>query len=262
MANGNGSSPADGRIVQVVGAVVDVEFPAEHLPEIRYALEVVAADQDESAARLVLEVQQHLSGAVVRTVAMDTTDGLRRGQRVIDTGAPITVPVGEATLGRIFNVLGRPVDGRGPVAADEHYPIHRPAPAFTDQVTRTEVFETGIKVVDLIAPFSKGGKTGVFGGAGVGKTIINPGVDLVPGARARRLLGVRRGGGAHPRGHATVRRDAGGGRDRQAVHGVRADERVARRALAGGADRGSPWQSTSAIRAATCCCSSTMYFAS
>ena len=172
MANENGSGPADGRIVQVVGAVVDVEFPADHLPEIRHALEVVSADRDESAGNLVLEVQQHVSGAVVRTVAMDTTDGLRRGQRVVNTGAPITVPVGEATLGRIFNVVGRPVDERGPVEADEHYPIHRPAPAFTDQVTRTEVFETGLKVVDLIAPFTKGGKTGVFGGAGVGKTII------------------------------------------------------------------------------------------
>ena len=172
MADGNGSNPTDGRIVQVVGAVVDVEFPSDHLPEIRFALDVVSADRDESAGSLVLEVQQHLSGSVVRTVAMDTTDGLRRGQRVINTGAPITVPVGEATLGRIFNVLGRPVDERGPVEAEEHYPIHRPAPAFTDQVTRTEMFETGVKVVDLIAPFTKGGKTGVFGGAGVGKTVI------------------------------------------------------------------------------------------
>ena len=180
MATENGFSPTDGRIVQVVGAVVDVQFTAEHLPEIHHALEVAAADAadgaadaaSEDAAPLVLEVQQHLSGAVVRTVAMDATDGLRRGQRVRNTGAPITVPVGEATLGRIFNVTGRPVDQRGPVDAEEHYPIHRPAPAFTDQVTRTEVFETGIKVVDLIAPFTRGGKTGVFGGAGVGKTII------------------------------------------------------------------------------------------
>ena len=180
MATENGFSPTDGRIVQVVGAVVDVQFTAEHLPEIHHALEVAAADAAdgaadaaaEDAAPLVLEVQQHLSGAVVRTVAMDATDGLRRGQRVRNTGAPITVPVGEATLGRIFNVTGRPVDQRGPVDAEEHYPIHRPAPAFTDQVTRTEVFETGIKVVDLIAPFTRGGKTGVFGGAGVGKTII------------------------------------------------------------------------------------------
>ncbi len=174
MADGNGDRPGgagleEGRIVQVVGAVVDVEFSPDHLPEIHYALRVVGR---EEAASLVLEVQQHLSGAVVRTVAMDTTDGLRRGQRVLNTGAPITVPVGEATLGRIFNVVGQPVDDRGPVEAHEHYPIHRPAPAFTDQVTRTEVFETGIKVIDLIAPFTEGGKTGVFGGAGVGKTII------------------------------------------------------------------------------------------
>ena len=174
MAQGNGdqpaaANPADGRIVQVVGAVVDVQFTPEQLPGIYFALEVVGQDDAEN---LVLEVQQHLSGAVVRSVAMDTTDGLRRGQRVLNTGAPITVPVGEATLGRIFNVLGQPVDNRGPVAAVEHYPIHRPAPVFTDQVTRTEVFETGVKVIDLIAPFTKGGKTGVFGGAGVGKTII------------------------------------------------------------------------------------------
>ena len=174
MAQGNGdqpaaANPADGRIVQVVGAVVDVEFTPEQLPGIYFALEVVGHDDAEN---LVLEVQQHLSGAVVRSVAMDTTDGLRRGQRVLNTGAPITVPVGEATLGRIFNVLGQPVDNRGPVAAGERYPIHRPAPEFTDQVTRTEVFETGVKVIDLIAPFTKGGKTGVFGGAGVGKTII------------------------------------------------------------------------------------------
>ena len=155
--------------MQVVGAVVDVEFTPEQLPGIYFALEVVGHDDAEN---LVLEVQQHLSGAVVRSVAMDTTDGLRRGQRVLNTGAPITVPVGEATLGRIFNVLGQPVDNRGPVAAGERYPIHRPAPEFTDQVTRTEVFETGVKVIDLIAPFTKGGKTGVFGGAGVGKTII------------------------------------------------------------------------------------------
>ena len=182
MANENGgrpdaaevANPTDGRIVQVVGAVVDVEFPAAHLPAIRYALKVVAQGDASPAdtGSLILEVQQHLSGAVVRTVAMDTTDGLRRGQRVVNTGAPITVPVGEATLGRIFNVVGEPVDNRGAVAASEHYPIHRPAPLFTDQVTRTEVFETGLKVIDLIAPFTKGGKTGVFGGAGTGKTII------------------------------------------------------------------------------------------
>ena len=171
----NGSQ-IKGKIVQVVGAVVDVEFPSGQLPEIQHAITVASA-ADVSAGRdggegMVLEVQQHISGSVVRTIAMESTDGLRRGQRATATGAPITVPVGEATLGRIFNVTGRPIDERGAVAADTSYPIHRRPPEFTEQVTRTEVFETGIKVVDLIAPFTKGGKTGVFGGAGVGKTII------------------------------------------------------------------------------------------
>ncbi|MBN1992186.1 MAG: F0F1 ATP synthase subunit beta [Anaerolineae bacterium] len=157
-----------GRVVQVLGAVVDVEFPPEQLPEIYYALEVERENQEP----LVLEVQQHRSDDIVRTIAMDATDGLRRGQTVIDTGGPITVPVGPNALGRIFNVLGRPVDGLGPVDSNTHYPIHRPAPEFKDQVTTTEIFETGLKVIDLIAPFTKGGKTGVFGGAGVGKTVI------------------------------------------------------------------------------------------
>jgi F-type H+-transporting ATPase subunit beta len=157
-----------GRVEQVLGGVVDVKFPTDHLPEIYYALEV----EREGRETLVLEVQQHLGNDVVRTVAMDATDGLRRGQIAIDTGAPISVPVGPASLGRIFNVLGRPVDNEGPVDSDTYYPIHRPAPEFKDQVTQTEVFETGLKVIDLIAPFTKGGKTGVFGGAGVGKTVI------------------------------------------------------------------------------------------
>jgi len=157
-----------GRIVQVLGAVVDVEFPSEQLPEIYHALEVERDGQEP----LVLEVQQHRGNDIVRTVAMDASEGLRRGQTVLDTGAPISVPVGPNSLGRIFNVLGRPVDGLGPVEAETHYPIHRPAPDFKDQVTKAEIFETGMKVVDLVAPFTKGGKTGVFGGAGVGKTVI------------------------------------------------------------------------------------------
>jgi F-type H+-transporting ATPase subunit beta len=152
-----------------MGAVVDVEFPTDELPEIYHALEIEREGDQES---LVLEVQQHMSNDIVRTVAMDATDGLRRGQAVIDTGAAISVPVGPATLGRIFNVLGRPVDNQGPVEADTYYPIHRPAPEFKDQVTKAEIFETGVKVIDLIAPFTRGGKTGVFGGAGVGKTVI------------------------------------------------------------------------------------------
>jgi F-type H+-transporting ATPase subunit beta len=154
--------------VQILGGVVDVEFPAGHLPEVFDAIEVPRDD----AQPLVLEVQKHLGNNWVRTVAMDATDGLQRGVPAYGTGAPISVPVGPETLGRIFNVLGRPVDGLGDVEAKLHYPIHRPAPPFSEQSTRVEVFETGVKVIDLIAPFTKGGKTGIFGGAGVGKTVI------------------------------------------------------------------------------------------
>jgi F-type H+-transporting ATPase subunit beta len=159
---------AKGRIIQIQGGVVDVEFPAEELPDIYEALEI----RMDGDLPLVLEVQKHLGDNRVRCVAMDTTDGLSRGLDVFATGAPIMVPVGEKTLGRVFNVLGRPVDGKDPVESEQYYPIHRPAPSFSDQSTRVEVFETGIKVIDLIAPFTKGGKTGIFGGAGVGKTII------------------------------------------------------------------------------------------
>lgn len=157
-----------GRIVQVTGPVVDVAFPKGDLPDIYNALEIPLGGD----SRLVVEVQQHLGHNWVRGLAMDTTDGLRRGMPVFDTGAPISVPVGTATLGRIFNVLGEPIDRAGEVAADAKYPIHRPAPPFEEQVTEPEFLETGLKVIDLIAPFTRGGKTGVFGGAGVGKTII------------------------------------------------------------------------------------------
>jgi F-type H+-transporting ATPase subunit beta len=157
-----------GQVVQIRGGVVDCEFPPGRLPEIYDAIEVMREGQNP----LILEVQLHLGDSLVRTVAMDTTDGLRRGTPVEVTGSPIRVPVGESTLGRVFNVLGVPVDGRGSLTAHETYPIHRPAPSFEEQATRVEVFETGLKVVDLIAPFTKGGKTGIFGGAGVGKTII------------------------------------------------------------------------------------------
>jgi len=157
-----------GQVVQVQGGVVDCAFPPGELPEVYDAIEVPR----EGAEPLILEVQRHLGNGLVRTVAMDTTDGLRRGALARGTGSPIRVPVGEATLGRVFNVLGRPIDGRGPVEAARTYPIHRPAPSFEDQSRRVEVFETGLKVIDLIAPFTKGGKTGIFGGAGVGKTII------------------------------------------------------------------------------------------
>jgi F-type H+-transporting ATPase subunit beta len=148
--------------------VVDVEFPSQGLPEIYHALEI----DRKGGRKLVLEVQQHLGHNRVRTVAMDTTDGLARGLPVRNTGAPITVPVGQVALGRIFNVLGTPVDGKGVVDSKVRYPIHRRPPRFDEQTTKAEVFETGIKVIDLIAPFTKGGKTGVFGGAGTGKTVI------------------------------------------------------------------------------------------
>jgi len=159
---------ASGRIVQVQGGVVDVQFPPGELPEIYDALEVPRP----GAAPLVLEVQRHLGESWVRTVAMDSTDGLQRGSPVAATGSPIRVPVGPATLGRVFNVLGRPVDGKGEVETQLTYPIHRAAPPFSEQSTTAQVFETGLKVIDLIAPFTRGGKTGIFGGAGVGKTVI------------------------------------------------------------------------------------------
>ncbi len=159
---------AKGRVVQILGGVVDVEFPADQLPEIFEAIEVPR----DGGGTLVLEVQKHLGNNWVRTVAMDATDGLQRGREAFSTGGPIMVPVGSATLGRVFNVLGEPIDGLGPVEAQLYYPIHRSAPPFDEQSTRVEVFETGVKVIDLIAPFTKGGKTGIFGGAGVGKTVI------------------------------------------------------------------------------------------
>ncbi len=155
-----------GKITQVIGAVVDVQFE-DALPEILNALET-----ENNGVRLVLEVAQHLGESTVRTVAMDATEGLVRGGRVTDTGGPITVPVGRATLGRILNVVGEPVDEKGPVNAEERRPIHRPAPDFADQSTEREILVTGIKVVDLLAPYSKGGKIGLFGGAGVGKTVL------------------------------------------------------------------------------------------
>ncbi|HEY8885032.1 MAG TPA: F0F1 ATP synthase subunit beta [Chloroflexota bacterium] len=156
-----------GRVVQVIGPVVDVEFPAHQLPNLLNALQV-----QTDAGLVVVEVEQHLGNNWVRCVAMDSTDGMRRGADVTDTGGPIMVPVGPATLGRMFNVLGQPIDGRGPVNAEMQFPIHRPAPAFDQQVTEAQVFETGLKVIDLVATFTRGGKIGIYGGAGTGKTVI------------------------------------------------------------------------------------------
>ncbi|HEX8599309.1 MAG TPA: F0F1 ATP synthase subunit beta [Chloroflexia bacterium] len=179
-----GTRGATGRIVQITGPVVDIEFPPDQLPEIYNAIEIPItgetaregvgqeASGSAASARVICEVQQHLGNDWVRSVSMTTTDGLRRGMPAYDTGTSITVPVGEGTLGRIFNVTGDPIDERGPSQTTERYSIHRPAPRFEDQSTVAQIFETGLKVVDLIAPFSKGGKIGVFGGAGVGKTVV------------------------------------------------------------------------------------------
>jgi F-type H+-transporting ATPase subunit beta len=160
-----------GKIVQVIGAVVDVEFPEGNLPNILNAVDIKNPNNAD-APNLICEVAQHLGNNVVRTIAMDATEGLVRGMEVTDTGAPITVPVGKESLGRIMNVVGRPVDELGPIDAKKHLSIHRAAPSFTEQSTKVELLETGIKVVDLLIPFPKGGKMGLFGGAGVGKTVI------------------------------------------------------------------------------------------
>jgi len=160
-----------GKVVQVIGPVLDVEFSGENLPEIYTAL-TIDEGEGENKIKLTAEVQQHLGRDQVRAVAMSTTDGVVRGMPVLNTGEPIMVPVGEECLGRVFNLLGEPVDYRGPVDVKERRPIHRPAPKFQSLSVRTEIFETGIKVVDLLAPYAKGGKTGLFGGAGVGKTVV------------------------------------------------------------------------------------------
>ncbi|MFO0632374.1 MAG: F0F1 ATP synthase subunit beta [Nannocystaceae bacterium] len=160
-----------GRIMQVIGPVVDVEFE-DHLPEVNVALTVTSKAIDDRPDNLVLEVAMHLGERTVRTIAMDSTDGLVRGMPVKDTGAPISVPVGKKTLGRILNVVGQPVDEQGDVGTEDRWPIHRKAPAFVDQSTKVEPFKTGIKVIDLLAPYRRGGKIGLFGGAGVGKTVL------------------------------------------------------------------------------------------
>ncbi|BBO85653.1 F0F1 ATP synthase subunit beta [Desulfosarcina ovata] len=161
-----------GKITQVMGPVVDVEFEQGQLPNILTALLISNPAINDEEDNLVVEVAQHLGDNVVRTIAMDVTDGLVRGMQVKDTGAPIMMPVGEASLGRVLNVVGRPVDGLGPVSQEKMMPIHRPAPLFTEQDTEVRVLETGVKVIDLLVPFPRGGKMGMFGGAGVGKTVI------------------------------------------------------------------------------------------
>src|SRR3989338_4551182 len=163
-----------GNIIQIIGPVVDVEFESGNIPDIYTALELKSHSNPESQSpsRLVLEVQQHLGDNVVRAVALGPTDGVKRNTKVTNTGKPISVPVGVETLGRILNVLGEPIDNKGPVKTKKTYPIHRPSPTLMEQETKPQILETGIKVIDLITPFNKGGKIGVFGGAGVGKTVI------------------------------------------------------------------------------------------
>ena len=176
----------------MTGAVVDVAFEGG-LPPILNALETKNGDQ-----KLVLEVAQHLGENVVRTIAMDATEGLQRGGEVKDTGSPITVPVGPGTLGRILNVTGEPIDEAGDVVFDKRAPIHRPAPEFSEQSTEAEILPTGIKVIDLLCPYAKGGKIGLFGGAGVGQDRAHPGTDQQYREALRRLLGVCRRRRAHP----------------------------------------------------------------
>ncbi|MCP4576040.1 MAG: F0F1 ATP synthase subunit beta, partial [Deltaproteobacteria bacterium] len=161
-----------GKIAQVLGAVIDVEFEAGNLPPVLTALTITNPAIGDMEDNLVVEVAQHLGDNVVRCIGMDVTDGLQRGMTVKDTGAPIMMPVGEASLGRVLNVVGRPVDGLGEISQEKMLPIHRHAPAFTEQDTSVRVLETGVKVIDLLVPFPRGGKMGMFGGAGVGKTVI------------------------------------------------------------------------------------------
>nr|P42469.1 RecName: Full=ATP synthase subunit beta; AltName: Full=ATP synthase F1 sector subunit beta; AltName: Full=F-ATPase subunit beta [Stigmatella aurantiaca]CAA54206.1 ATPase beta-subunit [Stigmatella aurantiaca] len=161
-----------GKITQVLGPVIDVEFPPGGLPEVYTALKVTNTSISAEADNLTIEVAQHLGENMVRCISMDSTEGLARGQAVKNTGAPIQVPVGQGTLGRILNVIGEPVDERGPITSSQTWPIHRPAPTFVDQDVRVQAFETGIKVIDLLGPYTRGGKIGLFGGAGVGKTVL------------------------------------------------------------------------------------------
>ena len=165
-------SELKGKIIQIIGPVVDIEFDGTHLPKIYNAIRIPRTSTEGKVEELIVEVQQHLGEDRVRTVAMDSTDGLVRGMDVFDTGKPISVPVGPATLGRLINVIGDGIDGLGEIKAEKRYPIHRPAPLFKNLSTQSQMFETGVKVIDLMEPYSKGGKTGLFGGAGVGKTVI------------------------------------------------------------------------------------------
>ena len=203
-----------GTIVQCIGAVIDIEFPRESLPRVYDALVLEDSDNPLAEKGLTFEVEQQLGDGVVRTIAMGSADGLRRGMRVRNTGEGIKVPVGPAVLGRVMDVLGRPIDERGPVAAKERRVIHQPAPKFDELSPSLELLETGIKVIDLICPFAKGGKIGLFGGAGVGKTVNM--LELINNIAKQhsRPVGVRRRRRAHPRGQRLLSRDVRGERHR------------------------------------------------
>ena len=176
-----------GKIVQVIGTVVDVQFPPDELPTLFNALEL-----NNQGERLLLEVEQHVGNNWVRCLALGPTEGLSRGTEVTDTGAPVSVPVGQETLGRLFDVTGEPLDNLGPVEPPQHWPIHRPPPSFEEQATDIEILETGIKVFDLITPFMKGGKIGAYGGAGVGEDGHHPGAYPQHRPGTQRCIGVRR----------------------------------------------------------------------
>ncbi len=195
---------SSGNIVEIIGAVVDVQFPRDSIPKIYDALKV-------DDAGLILEVQQQMGDGVVRCISMGSSDGLKRGLDVSNTGGPITVPVGEGTLGRIMNVLGEPIDEVGEIKFDKRMPIHRPAPSYEEQAASVELLETGIKVVDLIMPIAKGGKIGLFGGAGVGKTVTL--LELINNIATAHsgTLGVCRCGRAYPRRKRLLSRNAGSG---------------------------------------------------
>ncbi len=228
-ASGNGKAANVGRIESVTGVVVDAVFD-DHLPEIYSALKIeVSEEGNRPPMDLTCEVQQHLGDDRVRAVAMDATDGLQRGDEVIDTGGPITVPVGDGTLGRIFNLLGEPIDNAGEVKYEERWPIHRPAPSVEDLAPAQEILETGIKVVDLLAPYAKGGKVGLFGGAGVGKTVLIQ--ELIRNiAEEHEGLSAFCGVGERSReGNDLWLRDEGVGRHRQDDARLRPDERAAGR---------------------------------
>ena len=156
-----------GKVIQIIGPVIDIKFDSENLPDLFNALEINAGDK-----KVIAEVEQHIGDDTVRAISMESTEGLKRGMEALDTGKPVSVPVGKEVLGRLFNVLGNPIDGAGEFKAEQSYPIHRPAPSFEEQSVEPEIFETGIKVIDLLAPYEKGGKIGLFGGAGVGKTVL------------------------------------------------------------------------------------------